>query len=223
MAEVTRTRIGVITHLFPDGPLHEASAIEALRNAVRACLDARELQVVVDLSDVTLVASEALEALLDAQDELVRIGGRLRLAHANRTLEDVLRITGMSDRIELMASESGDDTASAPVPVPPEGRRIGEILVERGLVTEDQIERALKVQSETGIRMAEVMVEEGWLAEWDLLDALSEQLSLPLIKLRAGLYDPHTVRLLDPQVAKRLSVLPLFRVRDVLFLATADP
>jgi type IV pilus assembly protein PilB len=223
MAEVTRTRIGVITHLFPDGPLHEAPAIESLRAAVQACISARELQVVIDLSDVSLIASEALEALLDAQDDLVRIGGRLRLAHANRTLEDVLRITGMSGRIELMASEASQEAQSAPRPVSPEGRRIGEILVERGFVGEDRIEQALKVQSETGRRMAQVMVDEGWLAEWDLLDALSEQLSLPLIKLRTGLYDPHTARLLDSQVARRLTVLPLFRIRDVLYLATSDP
>ncbi len=223
MPEVTRTRIGVITHLFPDGPLHEGPRIEALRAAVQACLSARELQVVIDLSDVTIIGSEALEALLDARDELVRIGGRLRLAHANRTLEEVFRITGMSERVELMRSDVGEEELRAADPAPPGGRRIGEILEERGIVTSETIEKALKIQTETGERMAQVMVEQGWIEQWDLLDALSEQLSLPLVRLRAGLYDPHVVRTLEPAVARRLAVLPLFRVRNVLYLATADP
>jgi type IV pilus assembly protein PilB len=218
MAEVARSRVGNTTHLFPEGPLAGPEASAALRSALAVCLEARESHLVVDLSDAPLLDSEALELLLDTQDQLGRSGGRLRVAHPNPLLLEILRLTGLAARLGLASAE--DDAAEPPAGPP---RRIGEILVARGFATPDAIEKALKLQAERGRRMAQIMVDEGWLEEKDLLAALAEQLSLPIVHLRAGLYDDAVVRLVDATVARRLTVLPLFRVRDVIYLATADP
>ena len=219
MAEVARSRVGVATYLIPSGALNDDGRIAALREALQACLDARELQVVVDLSDVPLASSAGLEALLDGQEQLSRMGGALRLANANASLREVLRLTGLAGRIALVDPH---DEPALPRESRPH-RRLGEILLERGVVDEKAIERALELQAETGQRMAEIMVEQGWLPQRELLDALSEQLSVPFVRLRQGLYDPVTVRLIDAEVARRLDVLCLFRIRGVIHLATPDP
>jgi type IV pilus assembly protein PilB len=220
MAELSRSRVGVVTHLFPEGPQSDSARIDAFREAVAGCVASRELQVVVDLSGVPLLNSEALEALLDAQDQLTRVGGSLRIAHANAVIEDVLRLTGTTNQIALLRQGEADGPEE---PAFGGGRRIGEILVERGYATQEGIEKSLKLQGERGQRMAQIMVDEGWVSEGQLLECLAEQLLLPMVRLRPGLYDPQVVRLVDAHVARRLDVLPLFRVRDVLYLATADP
>ncbi|MEM7411292.1 MAG: ATPase, T2SS/T4P/T4SS family [Myxococcota bacterium] len=222
MGEITRSRIGSLSHLFPTGPLDRPEAIAALERELSESIARGEMQLVVDLSEVSVVNSAALEALAEAHETLSRIGGRLRLAHPNQVIGEVLDLTGLSGELEVLSASTGSD---APEPGGERlvGARIGEILVARGHVEEAQVEAALEIQANTGRRMAEVMVEEGWLSEADLLSALSEQLALPLVRLRAGLYDAAAARLLEVAVAKRLGVLPLFRVRENLFIATPNP
>ena len=53
--------------------------------------------------------------------------------------------------------------------------------------------------------------------------ALSDQLAVPNVRLRPGLFDPAVVELIDRDTARRLKVLPLFRVRGLVSLATAQP
>jgi len=101
--------------------------------------------------------------------------------------------------------------------------KLGDILVERGVVTTAQVAEAARLQEQTGKRMGLIMVEKKWLTEAALFQALAEQLDLPFVSLRAGLYDPVAVSLLERDVAKRLNVIPLFVVENTLTLATGEP
>ncbi len=102
-------------------------------------------------------------------------------------------------------------------------KKLGEILLERELITEEQIAEAICLQAQFGKRMGQVIVERGWVSEEDMLAVLSEQLDIPHVWLRPGLYDPEAVFLLGKETARRLEVLPLFKVRSQLSVATADP
>ncbi len=225
MPEVTRSRVGSNTLLAPDGPLNEAARIEILRAALGDCVAQRERQVLLDLAAVPVMASGALEVILDGQDALARAGGSLAVANLGGTVRAVLELTGVADQVSILGS--AEDVSAAPTDGQARRgrreRRIGEILVERGHVTAEQVEEALQLQAQTGQRMASIMLGKGWLPEAELLSALSDQLGLPFVTLRSGLYDPGVARLLDADVAQRLKVLPLFRVRGELFLATPDP
>jgi type IV pilus assembly protein PilB len=222
--EIGRARVGVATYLTPSGPLLEPHRVLALRQAIESCAEARELQVVVDLTGVPQLGSDALEALLDAQEMLSRLGGSLRAANPSALLRDVFRLTGLADHVALIAQDEGEAApAETPHPRRRASNRIGELLVERGLVQPEQIEAALALNQQTGARMAQVLVEKGWISERDLLQTLGEQLAVPFVALRAGVYDPACARLLDAETARRLEVLPLFRLRKQLFLATSDP
>ncbi len=102
-------------------------------------------------------------------------------------------------------------------------RKLGDILLERKLVKEEQISEAMRLQNQFGRRMGRILVEKKWISEEDMLSALSEQLCIPYVWLRPGMYDPAAVALLDRASAVRLDVLPLFKVRSHLYLATSDP
>ena len=101
--------------------------------------------------------------------------------------------------------------------------KLGTILVNRKLVTLEQVEEAMALQSESGKRFGQIMVEKNWIDEKTLLSVLGEQLDLPYIWLRPGIYDPEAVKLLPKEAAQRLELLPLFKVRKVLVVATANP
>ncbi|MBW2664322.1 MAG: Flp pilus assembly complex ATPase component TadA, partial [Deltaproteobacteria bacterium] len=101
--------------------------------------------------------------------------------------------------------------------------RLGDILVEKELVTEEQLTEAIHQQKASGKRLGVILVNEEIVSEHDLLQTLGEQLSIPYIHIRPGLYDTDVVKLLDKANTTRLKVLPLFKVRGVISLATSDP
>ncbi len=223
VAEVSRSRVGVATYLAPDGALDEEERVDALAGAIDSCVTSGELEVVVDLTAAATVGSRGLEVLLDAQAALARPGGELRIAGANASVREVLRITGADRQIGLIEPD-GAEASAEPAPARPDARRrIGEILRDRGALSEETIEEALRLQKATGRRLVEIVLEKGWAPEGEVLAALAEQLGVPCVSLRAGLYDPVSARLIDAPVARRHQVVPLFHVHGVLYLATPDP
>jgi type IV pilus assembly protein PilB len=90
-------------------------------------------------------------------------------------------------------------------------------------VTPDKIDKAFQLQTTTGKRMGSILIEKGWISEMDMLKILGQQLGIPYIYLRPGLWDPACSELLDKNLCLRLKVLPLFKIHDRLFVATSDP
>ncbi|MGD8843353.1 MAG: hypothetical protein PVJ83_07740 [Gammaproteobacteria bacterium] len=84
-ADVLRTRIGTMTYLAPRQAQGSNAPVVKLDSAVENCLQTRELHVVLDLVNVASLDSAALEAIIDAQDTLVRAGGWLKVANLNAT------------------------------------------------------------------------------------------------------------------------------------------
>ena len=77
------------------------------------------------------------------------------------------------------------------------GSRLGDILIARGLITQEKIDEALKLQDRLGKRMGRIIIDKGWVEENDVLRALSEQLGVPFVRLRPGLFDPATAATLE--------------------------
>ncbi len=221
---VLRSRIGVMTHLAPKGILSTDDELEPLRKAVDACLAEWETQVVIDLSTVPLLNSLALEALLEMQEKLAKVGGWLRVSNIKPLIRDIFSLTGLDASIPIIEV----DQQQSPQPIAtgklPAGKiRLGDLLVEKGLLTADRVAEAIVLQKSQGHRLGQIFIDKGWITEKALLGVLSEQLDIPYISLRPGLYDSDITKLLDSEVARRLKMLPLFRLRGVLFLATSDP
>ena len=102
-------------------------------------------------------------------------------------------------------------------------RKLGEVLVALGLVTEQQVEDALEVQARTGDRLGEVLLHSGAIDERELAGALADQLRLPLLDVAAFEPDPDALALVPEPLARRHRFVPL-AIRDgVLYLAMGDP
>ncbi len=218
-ARVLTSRMGVIARLAPTvSSLAGETAIESLRAALTECLQRGETHVVVDLERVQYIASGALEVLADAHHELLRSGGQLGLARAAETVAGILRIVRLQ---HLLAEPQGQATPASPMPG--EKFKLGDILIAQGVLSEEQVEQAIAEQRKGGGKLGQIVVDRGWVSESAMLIALGAQLCVPYVQLRPGLYDPEVVTLLGKSVAARLRLLPLFRLHDTLFVACCDP
>jgi type IV pilus assembly protein PilB len=97
------------------------------------------------------------------------------------------------------------------------------MLVADGVITAEQLARALAAQKTSGAMLGEVLVSQGILSASALVEALSRNTGLPGCVLRHGLIDPSLLKLIGEEEAARLVALPMFKVRDTLTVAMAEP
>jgi type IV pilus assembly protein PilB len=103
-------------------------------------------------------------------------------------------------------------------------RKLGAILVDRGLLTADQLRRSFEEQGISGRRLGEIVVEEGWVSPLDLALALAEQHNLPFVELIPDDVDFDLAALLPEHLAQRYRAIPVREVDDTAVLvAIADP
>ncbi len=102
-------------------------------------------------------------------------------------------------------------------------RRIGEVLVELGIVNEDEISRALEAQRSSGRRLGEVLLQEGLVQPRDLVRALAVQFDLPFVDLSDRPIDIEVSQLVPQQLAKRHRALPVWREDQQIVVAMANP
>jgi len=103
--------------------------------------------------------------------------------------------------------------------------RLGDLLIARGYLTSEQLEAALAEQRENGGRMllGELLVERGYCSEDHVLECLAKELGLPFARLDGKLFDAKAFDALPRDFIEKNTVLPLFRVRDELAVAVAEP
>ncbi|MFG0243775.1 MAG: GspE/PulE family protein [Phycisphaerales bacterium JB054] len=101
--------------------------------------------------------------------------------------------------------------------------RFGEVLVNSGDLSEEQLEKALADQKQSGRRLGELLVEQGMISGSSLVRALASCLGVRGCILRPGLLDPEVFAVLGEQECERLKVVPMFLVRGVLTVAMAEP
>ncbi len=104
--------------------------------------------------------------------------------------------------------------------------RIGDVLLETGIITEEQLQTALKLQKGSGRKLGETLVDEGFVTEDQIAHALSEQLHMDIIDLQNVNISPDILSLVSPTVLKKNKVLPFEYAKDnanVLRVAMADP
>jgi type IV pilus assembly protein PilB len=104
-----------------------------------------------------------------------------------------------------------------------EKKPIGETLVLEGVLSKEQLERALAEQHSSGLPLGEVLVETGVLTPSALVQALARHLSVKGVVLRHGLVDPALLKMIGQEEAERLKALPLFLVHNTLTVAMARP
>ena len=103
------------------------------------------------------------------------------------------------------------------------GWRLGDLLVERGLVTTEQVEQALVLQRVSGHRLGEVLIDMGVLGERGLVDALAEFFDMPVADLRTESPEAEATALVPEEIARQHLAVPIRVASDGLQVAAAEP
>ncbi|MDD6691906.1 MAG: ATPase, T2SS/T4P/T4SS family [Lachnospiraceae bacterium] len=102
-------------------------------------------------------------------------------------------------------------------------KRLGDMLIDAGVITQDQLLLALKKQKETHERLGTILIQEGIITEHQLINTLREQLGVDFIDLTKTEIDPSMSKYIPKSLAKSAQIVPVRVVKDTLFLAMADP
>ena len=102
--------------------------------------------------------------------------------------------------------------------------RLGDLLVRDGLITHDQLSDALTARAETGKRVGEIVVERGWISGRDLAQALAEQYGLEYLELHEADVDRTLAARIPENLARKYRALPVRMLDEgIVLVAVADP
>ena len=101
--------------------------------------------------------------------------------------------------------------------------RLGDLLVQSGVITARQLEEALELQGGSGERLGTVLEKHGFITQRQLIDTLMDQLGVEFVDLNTYAIPPEMAQLLPKSVAKKHQVVPVRATRADIRLAMADP
>ena len=107
--------------------------------------------------------------------------------------------------------------------VKPKKIRIGDLLIEHKVISQEQLTAALADQKKSGRKLGKVLIESGYLTEDQMLDFLARQLNIPYIDLKRYHLKPEVVQQIPEVHARRFRVLALDDGRDGLLVGMVDP
>ncbi|MCR4430742.1 MAG: ATPase, T2SS/T4P/T4SS family [Tepidanaerobacteraceae bacterium] len=100
---------------------------------------------------------------------------------------------------------------------------MGDILVESGKITKKQLEYAIDLQKKRGNKLGKILVEEGIVSEDDIIEILEYQLDIPHIKFDKYFIDSKVVGILPETIARKYNIIPINKTGMLLTVAMSDP
>lgn len=100
---------------------------------------------------------------------------------------------------------------------------IGQVLIQRKVITEEQLKKALQLQRKEKSYIGEILIKLGYLEEKDVVAALVLQCSIPYIAVNKYNIDKKILELIPREMAKELYIIPLDLVGKVLSVVMVDP
>lgn len=100
---------------------------------------------------------------------------------------------------------------------------LGNILLDRDLITQDQLEYVLQVQEKRGGYFGKILVDLGYVNEHDIVTGLGIQCHVPYIAIDQYDIDQSTLQLVPSAIARKYNVIPLDQVNKILSIVMADP
>ncbi|HEY2492041.1 MAG TPA: ATPase, T2SS/T4P/T4SS family [Paenibacillus sp.] len=102
-------------------------------------------------------------------------------------------------------------------------KRLGDLLVENGIISQEQLEDALIEQRRSKRRLGDLLISQGYITEQQLIEVLEFQLGIPHVSLFKYQIDPAITQIIPESMAKRYQVLPFMKEGGKLMVAMADP
>jgi len=103
------------------------------------------------------------------------------------------------------------------------GKRIGDLLLNAGVITEEQLNQALAEQKNNPGRLGSTLVRLGFVSNEELMNFLSVQLGTPAVDLNDIEINPEVLKLIPADLASKHLILPINRIGSTLIVATCDP
>ena len=168
-------------------------------------------------------AQETISRLTEAQETVSRLRAAPQ-ASAATLAEPVVAQADVTVSIAQSHERSPSQDVRWSVPVT-NGRlpRLGELMLSRGLISMEDLERGLQTQRSTGRRLGETLVDLGAVSRTDLSRVLADQLGVPFADLDARPPDVMVAGLISGDVARRYRAVPVERWGDQLVIAMAEP
>jgi type IV pilus assembly protein PilB len=107
--------------------------------------------------------------------------------------------------------------------MPERNRMIGEILLEMGCLSEEDLQEALRIQQETNKRLGDVLVEEAFIQQEDLTRALAEQFDMEMVSLDDLEIPQEVIETVSADLAQEHKIIPIEYEDDILTIAMGDP
>ncbi len=102
-------------------------------------------------------------------------------------------------------------------------KRLGEMLVDAHVLSQDKVDEAVKLQANSGKRLGTVLLENGYITETQLIDVLKIQLGIDFIDVNKETIDPSMASIVPKSIAEQYHVVPIKLEKDKLILAMEDP
>jgi general secretion pathway protein E/type IV pilus assembly protein PilB len=100
---------------------------------------------------------------------------------------------------------------------------IGTLLLDRGLISDEQLSKALSEQERTGERLDHALVRLGFVRPQEVLEAIGQQFGMPIVDLSTIEVEDATLRMLPPKLIFKQRCVPILRTATSLQIATCDP
>jgi type II secretory ATPase GspE/PulE/Tfp pilus assembly ATPase PilB-like protein len=125
----------------------------------------------------------------------------------------------MKSNLVFSADGSPDHSAVARV----SSKKLGEMLIAGNLISQEDLDHALQIQSKDGGRLGEILIRQGLVQPEDIMSVISSQSNVPMVDLKDHKIDPSVLLLVTEEIARKATVIPLELREDILVLAMAYP
>ena len=102
-------------------------------------------------------------------------------------------------------------------------KQLGELLLERGIINEAQLEKALKIQKEKGGLIGQILVMLGYAKEEEIAQALTVQYGFPYLPLENYEINAEAIKLIPENVATQYNLIAIDKITDLLTIAMSNP
>ncbi len=102
-------------------------------------------------------------------------------------------------------------------------QKLGEILIHYKIITPEQLEEGLKIQKDTEKRIGEILIDLGRVTQDEINWVLGKQLNLPYVQVNADNIDIQLSKNISEDILKKFKVIPIMDLNDELVIAIADP
>lgn len=102
-------------------------------------------------------------------------------------------------------------------------KKIGQILLENGIIAQETLDKALEYQSKFGASITQYLIAQGYVNEEELARCITEQFKFPYLPLDVYLIPTDVINLVPIDIVKKHLIMPVDKVNDILTVVMADP